>query len=128
VETKQKISRKLLALELIIGRELILKGRKYSILLTERFCTSMYWSDDIRKMCKDPNQNSEKLKFGEFIVKKIEEDYPEGRYLFVIDAGCCGTYNNAQYLDSKERNFLVSVTANQPSWLWAKCLHKCKCL
>jgi hypothetical protein len=83
----------------------------------------MYWSDEIRKAMKEEGGNPLNLKFGQFIVQKLEEAYPHGQYLFVLDAGCCGTYLNAQYLNAQQRRFLTSVTANQPNWLWTKYMH-----
>jgi hypothetical protein len=73
---------------------------------------------------KEPRGNLENLKFGQFIVQKIEQVYPPGQYLFALDAGCCGTFYNAQYLSSRHRRFLVSVPATQPTWLWTKFMHK----
>ncbi|KYQ90639.1 hypothetical protein DLAC_09271 [Tieghemostelium lacteum] len=47
------------------------------------------------------------------ILQKVEQSVPRGPYCFVIDAGLLGSTENAQYLLSKNRFFIVSVGANR---------------
>ena len=83
----------------------------------------MVWVADIQKQ-RDSDANPENLLLGKLIVRTLESSMLDGQYLFVIDARCCGTFNNAQYLHSKGRQFLISVVKNQPSWLFSKFLHQ----
>ncbi|KYQ88834.1 hypothetical protein DLAC_11821 [Tieghemostelium lacteum] len=47
------------------------------------------------------------------ILKRVEAAVPEGPFCFVIDAGILGSFENAKYLDSKDRFYIISVSSTR---------------
>jgi thiamine pyrophosphate-dependent acetolactate synthase large subunit-like protein len=86
----------------------------------------MHWQDKMKEERK--KENPLNLKIGQYIVRKIAREIPIGQYLFCIDAGFCGSFVNAQWLAKEHRRFIVSVSANQPKWLFGSFLHNGKFL
>jgi hypothetical protein len=82
------------------------------------------WLVDARKIRDTSELNPQNLLLGQVIVRQLEMHVPLGQYQFIIDAGYCGTFDNTQYLHSKQRRFLISVSKDQPSWLFSSFLHK----
>lgn len=81
------------------------------------FTYLMFWDSEIKDV------PSSDLK-SEYILKKMDQYIPQGDYIFIIDAGILGRYSNALYLHGKNRKFVISCPANNPSKLFAKKLHK----
>ena len=69
----------------------------------KRMVVFMFWENDSK-----PNDNSQE-KICEHWLKICESKVPPGPYLFVIDAGTLGCLENAEYLHSKGRKFIIPV-------------------
>jgi hypothetical protein len=81
------------------------------------FTYHIQWEYEIRKQPGEIGKISEKR------LKLLEESCPPGPYLFYIDAGEFGSLENAKYLASKGRKFIMCVKGNWSKFLW-ETLHK----
>ena len=84
------------------------------------YCFHLIWNHQF----KLPDANPMKLKFGAWMLRQLESTIPNNYpYIFWIDAGCLGTYENAVYLANQGRRFGISCKSSAYSALF-KHLHQ----